>query len=112
MPDQVNLFTLLFADDTTLQDHDNGLGRQTRRCNLNLEKAAEWFQANRLTLNAKKTKCMLFGLNNSSVPLPFPLKIQGVSIERIGYRFPVKSFKLVRVMLDDFLNWGEHIYQR
>ena len=62
----------------------------------------------KLTLNAKKTKCMLFGLNNSSVPLPFPLKIQGVSIERIGYRFPVKSFKLVRVMLDDFLNRGEH----
>ena len=59
-------------------------------------------------MNAKKTKSMLFGLNNCSVPLPFPLKIQGVSIERIGYRFPVKSFKLVRVMLDDFLNRGEH----
>ena len=50
MPDQVNFFTLLFADDTTLQDHDDDLGRQTIRCNLNLKKAAEWFQANRLTL--------------------------------------------------------------
>ena len=25
MPDQVNFFTLLFADDTTLQDHDNAV---------------------------------------------------------------------------------------
>ena len=40
--------------------------------------------------------------------LPHPLEIEGVEIERIGNRFPTKSFKLVGVHLDDNLNWNEH----
>ena len=51
---------------------------------------------------------MVFGPNGNCAPLPFPLKIDGVEIERIGYRFPTKSFKLVGVHLDDSLNWNEH----
>ena len=108
MPEQVNFFTLLFADDTTLQDMDSNLLKLTNRSNYNIKLAAEWFQTNRLTLNTKKTKCMLFGPNNNSLRLPISLKIQGVNIEKIRYRFPVKSFKLVGVILDDYLNWGEH----
>ena len=48
-----------------------------------------------------------FGPNGNSIPLPSPLKIAGVEIERIGSRFPTKSFKLVGVHLDDNLNWNE-----
>ena len=82
---------------------ESNLLKLTNRCNYNLKLAAEWFQANRLTLNAKKTKCMLLGPNNNSLPLPISLKIQGVNIERIRYKFQVKSLKLVGVMLDDYL---------
>ena len=104
----MDFFTFLFADDTTLQDSDCDLTRLTSRCNSNLKIASRWFQANRLTLNAKKTKCMVFGPNGNSNPLPFPLKIQGTNIERIGNRFSTKFFKLVGVKLDDQLNWSEH----
>ena len=50
---------------------------------------------------------MVFGPNSNSIPLPYPLKIAGEEIERIGSRFPTKSFKLVGVLLDDNLNWNE-----
>ena len=76
--------------------------------NINLLKAASWFQANRLTLNASKTKCMLFTPGNSSPPLPINPKIGSEKIARIGYRFDTKFFKLVGVCLDDSLNWKEH----
>ena len=83
------------------------LGDLVNNCNLELEMAAEWFQANRLTLNAKKTKCMVFGPNGNSVPLPKNLNIAGETIERIGDRFPTKHFKFVGVLLDDNINWNE-----
>ena len=107
MPSNSNFFTLLFADDTTLEDKDSDLDKLTQKCNSNLTLAAKWFQANRLTLNAKKTKCMVFGPNGNCAPLPFPLKIAGVEIDRIGNRFLTKSLKLAGVHLDDNLNWNE-----
>ena len=83
------------------------LGDLVNNCNLELEMAAEWFQANRLTLNAKKTKCMVFGPNGNSVPLPKNLNIAGETIERIVDRLPTKHFKFVGVLLDDNINWNE-----
>ena len=56
MPSNSKFFTLLFADDTTLEDKDADLDNLTKKCNANLTLAANWFQANRLTLNAKKNK--------------------------------------------------------
>ena len=52
---------------------------------------------------------MLFSPNGYSPPLPSPLKIGMVHIDRIGDRFETKSFKLVGVHLDDILKWQEHI---
>ena len=49
-----------------------------------------------------------FGPNNNSNPFYYQLKIEGINIERIGYRFKTKSFKLVGIMLDDKLNWAQH----
>ena len=51
---------------------------------------------------------MLFTPNNTSPPFSKPLKIDNINIERIGLRFPTRSFKLVGIKLDDMLKWGEH----
>ena len=51
---------------------------------------------------------MLFGPNNYSNPFYYPLKIEGINIERIGCRFPIKSLKLEGILLDDKLNWAQH----
>ena len=72
-----------------------------------LKVASEWFFSNRLSLNAKKTKCILFSPNGYSPPLYRPLIIDNEPIERIGNRFRTKYFKLVGVRLDDQINWKE-----
>ena len=55
-----NLFSLLFADDTTFQISSNKLKDLFKLANLELEKASDWFKANKLTLNVSKTKYILF----------------------------------------------------
>ena len=108
MPLNNNFFTILFADDTTFQLKHKNLDNLVYLSNTYLTMAAEWFLSNKLTLNAKKTKCILFSPNGISPPLPRDLIIDNSKIERIGARFKVKSFKLVGFNLDDKLNWGEH----
>ena len=108
MPSNIDFFTILFADDTTLQLSDKSLDNLISRANFHLKSANDWFNSNRLTLNIKKTKCMLFTPNNTSPPFSKPLKIDNINIERIGLRFPTRSFKLVGIKLDDMLKWGEH----
>ena len=75
MPSDCKFFTILFADDTTLQYNHECLEKLIRIANLNLNSASNWFNANRLTLNAKKTKCMLFSPNDLCPPFPLNLKI-------------------------------------
>ena len=108
MPYNSDFFTILFADDTTLEICDNNLESLVNNANELLSNAGDWFLANRLTLNAKKTKCILFSPKNLSPPLPIPLKIGKEPIERIGARFKTKSFKLVGIKLDDHLKWDQH----
>ena len=68
MPRLTN-FVTSFADDSTLELSHN-LEILINNFNYELGKEANWFQANRLTLDAKKTKCMVLGPNGNSIPLP------------------------------------------
>ena len=76
MPSNSKFFTLLFADDTTLEDKDADLDNLTKKCNANLTLAANWFQANRLTLNAKKQSAWFLDLMGTASPYPSHLKLQ------------------------------------
>ena len=60
LPNATDFLTLLFADDTTFQYSDANLDLLFAKCNSELKKAAIWFKANKLTLNVKKTKFLLF----------------------------------------------------
>ena len=60
LPNATNFLTLLFADDTTFQVSDSDPDKLFDIANSELEKAAVWFKANKLTLNVKKTKFMIF----------------------------------------------------
>ena len=101
-------FTILFTDDTTFQTSHKCLDTLTANANKYLAEISNWVISNRLTLNAKKNKYMIFVPNGQSPPLPNKLTISGVEIERLGYRFATKSFKLGGILLDDNLDWREH----
>ena len=54
-----HFFTLLFADDTTLQLSSSDISDLYYTANIELLNVAEWFKANKLTLNISKTKYIL-----------------------------------------------------
>ena len=74
--------------------------------NKELNNINEWFQANKLSLNVKKTKYSLFHKSSKQddIPLVLPkLKISNYEIER------VQSIRFLGVILDQHLSWKVHI---
>ena len=104
------LSTLLFADDTTFQLSSIDLNILYTTVNLELEKAAEWFKANKLTLNVSKTKYMLFRKSSQVVDFTnLEIKLDGKSIDRIGEDCKDNYFKFVGIKLDEHLTWCHHL---
>ena len=60
LPAATDFYTILFADDTTFQLSGSNMPVLYNKANSELAKAADWFAANKLTLNIKKTKYILF----------------------------------------------------
>ena len=74
--------------------------------NNELKKIYEWFNANKLSLNAGKTKYSLFHKPSKTDDLLLLLPkvlINDQEIERVG------SIKFLGVLLDEHLSWKEHI---
>ena len=102
----------MLADDTDLFFSHHDIETLFSTVNEELEKFGDWFTANRLSLNIKKTK-YTFSYKNpvkDNVPLKLPdlpdLHISNKSIERKS------SIKILGVMLDEHITWNDHIHAR
>ena len=62
-----NLYTLLFADDTTFLVHGKDLKEAIKLINIELRKICYWFRANELSLHPDKTKLMIFTKNDDLI---------------------------------------------
>ena len=92
----------LFADDTTLSHTSSNFHELISNLNIELGKVMEWATANRLTINATKTKVMLF--SNKHIPdfdNSIKLGTQNLTI--------VSDSKFLGVHLDTKLNFDKHI---
>jgi hypothetical protein len=93
LPNATDLFTSLFADDTGLLMSSHDLDGLFSKVNQELEKAADWFCANKLTLNVSKTKYLIF--RSKKMPI-FPEKLKLIIgneyIERIGEKMQRRIF--------------------
>ena len=72
---------------TPLSNKDSGgnVDLVFEKANAQLEKASTWFKANKLTLNVKKTKFMLFCEKNTKVDLKnLHIKIGDKLVEQVG----------------------------
>ena len=108
LPNATEFLTLLFADDTTFQVSGVNIEQLFELANSELEKSSVWFRANKLTLNVKKTKYMIFSDQN----LPTctnNLKIGNQIVDQVGTNCKEKYFKFVGHVLDDKLSWEGHI---
>ena len=97
-----SLTSILFADDTTVIVESDSVSDAIALMNLELIKLNIWLQANKLTLNTTKTHYMVFdrGRKQSGNNL---LTLNNKSI---GY---VKFTKFLGVIIDEQLNWLNHI---
>lgn len=97
---------ILFADDTTLYISNESISSLFITLNTELSKLDEWFKANKLSLNVKKTKYSFFHKSKStdSIPLKLPdLAISNIKLER------EKNIKFLGVMINENLKWNKHI---
>ena len=85
LPNATEYFTSLFAGDTGLLMSSPDLDSLFSKVNEELEKAADWFCANKLTLNVSKTKYLIFRSKKMPIfPDKYKLKIGNEYIDRIG----------------------------
>ncbi len=94
---------ILFADDTTIYLSSDDITTVFDHVNHDLEHLADWFRANKLSLNIGKTNCVVFNLNNNHQYQNLRLKIGHDVIE-------TKSVvKFLGIYIDKKLQWHDHI---
>ena len=94
----------LYADDTVIYHSDVNHDLASIRLQRNLSQFHRWCVENKLTINAKKTKLMIFG-TRSRVKSAKNVIIT-INNELIQ---TVPSFKYLGVLLDSTLNYNHHI---
>ena len=101
-----DIFTsILYADDTTL--NSTLCAFDVKKCstehliNLELSKVSTWLKLNKLSLNVKKTKYMIFSMPQKQFHTP-TLKIENIIIEKVN------NFNFLGIILNEHLNWKTH----
>ena len=120
------LLTLLFADDTAVIDSDTDLPTLINRVNKEIQKIANWFRTNKMSVNVSKTKYIIFRPRGQKITLNLdengilfnsneigqpedPNKI--FKLGRIYNDHPDKNertYKFLGVHLDEFLSFDTH----
>ena len=100
------LYFILFADDTNIFYASKNYSDLMNIVNSELCKLSEWFKANKLSLNIKKTHYIMFG-NKSKACFDsnFHIVIENNTLERVS------STKFLGVFVDEDLNWKSHASQ-
>ena len=93
----------LFADDITTYVVGTSVPKLSVSLNKALTEVHSWMTDNGLTLNVKKTECMVISTGLRAALSPLQLFYNDVNIDQ------VKSFKLLGVYINHHLKWSEHI---
>ena len=103
LPDNMDCFTSLFADDTACTDSHQHLDSLGNNVNQQLVKLEKWFKANKLTVNGSKTKAILFSKKKIKVEDRPKIYIDNTEIEYVNH------FKFLGIRLDDQLSFKHQI---
>ena len=108
LPNATDFFASLFADDTTFQITGANTSDVFLRANVELKKAEQWFCANKLTLNSKKTRVMVFKNKNQHVHYQ-NLYLQNNIIERAGDNCKENFVRFLGIWIDENLSFLGHL---
>ena len=92
---------VMYADGTTLYCNLSNNANENY-LNSELNKISEWLASNKLSLNTRKTKFMVFHTVQRKIQYPI-LTINNTVIER------VKQFNFLGIILHYTLKWQKHI---
>lgn len=99
---KLNGIMILFADDAVLIHSHTDINTLNTKIQEDLNKISTWLSANKLTLNASKSKFMI--IKGQQIPnAQFQLKINNAPIDRVN------SFRYLGINLTDSLKWDFHI---
>ena len=99
----------LFADDTSLTYANDNLRTLELTVNNELEKVSEWLNANKLTLNVKKSNYVIFRPRQKRIPFIPQIKIFNPTLNT-RVILEMKDFvKYLGIMIDSELSWKHHI---
>ena len=90
-----------FADDTTLFTSHESTCYPEYCVTTDLENLHDWFKANKLTLNLKKSVMLLFSGKNQTNLNKITIGGHEIAIEKVT--------KFLGVWIDSDLNWNEHV---
>ena len=94
---------ILFADDTNLFYSHKNQSSLANVINREIDKLSEWFRANKLSINIKKSNYMLFKPRQKRLNIELPISLNGDKIDM------VKEVVFLGVILDEHISWKPHI---
>ena len=97
---------IMFADDTNFFYSHRNIKLLFDTVNKELKNVNEWFKANKLSLNTKKTEYTFFHKlsKKDNIPLLLPkLKINNILIKRSN------QIKFLGIVIDENITWKDHI---
>ena len=93
----------LFADDSTLYVVGKSVPELSESLNKAITEVQSWMVDNGLTMNVKKTKCMVISTGSRAALPPLQLFYNDVKIDQ------VESFNLLGVWINHNLKWSNHV---
>ena len=98
------LFSILFADDTSVFIEGTAYSSIIKDINTELEKVDKWLKSNKLSVNIKKTHYMMFHRTR------IKNKATEDRVHLCGNNLiSVSNTKFLGVIIDSKLNWSDHI---
>jgi hypothetical protein len=99
-----------FADDTTLFMSNSDVTQLFSEVNTQINNLFNWFCANKLSLNANKTKYIVIRHNHMHCDLTgLNINIDNIPLKRIGNDCDEKAAKFLGIHIDEHLTWKYHI---
>lgn len=94
---------IMYADDCTLCVSGPDANKLVEKCNEIMVSLSDWTQANKLKVNSKKTKVIVFRAKNKPLVIHNDIYFQNQRIEL------VEELKILGVYFSSSLRWDTHI---
>ena len=92
-----------FADDTNLLCHSNSIKKLNKLVNADLKHLVNWLNANKISLNVKKTEMVIFKSKQKKLEDDLQRKLCGKRL------YPTEIAKYLGVKIDTNLTWQHHV---